>query len=170
LSDDQRARGSGFRRPWLYIAGVLVLILLAVARETTREIDPRQPAATSRQANSKAGKQGIDPAVPVPPDADEARRAAIAAAFDALQASRKSLQISLGELKARLWGVELPAGQARAITRDMMTAQYLLKDPPMLGAFSDVRGVHAEKERVDTALATLRRIEASLDADAAAGR
>lgn len=95
--------------------------------------------------------------------ADDARRARTAAAFAELQASRKALQQNLGELKSRLWGRELPAERARTISRDMLAAQYLLKNPALLGAFSDADGVYAEKSRVDASIVRMREISAALE-------
>ena len=100
-----------------------------------------------------------DPAVV---GADDVRRARLAAAFAELQASRKALQQHLGDLKSILWGRELPAEQARRISRDMMSAQYLLKDPALLGAFSDADEVSAEKDRVDAARIQLQEISWSV--------
>ena len=89
---------------------------------------------------------------------DDARRARLAAAFAGLQASRKALQYQLGHLKSILWGRELPADQARRISRDMMSAQYRLKNPALLGAFSDANEIFAEQDRVDAARIQLQEI------------
>lgn len=97
----------------------------------------------------------------------EARRAEIAAAYAELQAARKSLQQELGNLKGRVWGLELPGATAKKIGDDMMAAQFLLKEPPLLGAFSDVAGVRAEQARVDAARTRLGEISRELGATGA---
>jgi predicted component of type VI protein secretion system len=94
--------------------------------------------------------------------AEAARRSETAAAYAGLEASRKTLQKELSDLKSALWGRELPADQARNISRDMMSAQYLLRNPPLLGAFSDAAGVQAEKDRVDAAQVRLQEISRTL--------
>lgn len=94
---------------------------------------------------------------------DDKRRLETAAAYAELDASRKSLQKQLSDLKALLWGRELPAELARKISRDMMSAQYLLRNPPLLGAFSDAAGVYAEKDRVKAARARLEEISRTVE-------
>ncbi len=83
-------------------------------------------------------------------------------AYAELDASRKALQKQLNDLKAFLWGRELPAEQAHHINRDMMSAQFLLRNPPLLGAFSNAAGVHAEKDRVDAARVRMQGIGSEL--------
>ncbi len=94
--------------------------------------------------------------------AEEARRSETVAAYGELDASRKALQKQLNDLKSVLWGREWPAEQARTITREMMSAQYLLRNPPLLGAFPDAAGVRAEKDRVDAARVQLQEISRTL--------
>lgn len=96
--------------------------------------------------------------------AEEARRGEVAAAFEELKAARKALQQELGNLKGRIWGLELPGAEAKKISDGMMAAQFLLKNPPLLGAFADAAGVRAEKSRVDAALIRLAEISRELDA------
>ncbi|MBI1732842.1 MAG: hypothetical protein HYR49_08760 [Gammaproteobacteria bacterium] len=141
----------------MVIAASGVMVAAAAALFFTRGSKPRGDAEPPAAAAQPLTPATADPETPArDPGADDARRTAVSAAYDELQASRKALQQSLGDLKSQLWGRELPAEQARSISRDMMTAQHLLKDPPMLGAFFDVGGVRAEKDKVDAALARLR--------------
>lgn len=125
------------------------------------------PPASDRPA-APAVPAPASPVVDAPAEAEaEVRRARIGAAFDELAAARKALQRKLGDLKTLTWGRELPAAQARRLGQDMMSAQYLLKNPPLLGAFSDVAEVRAEQARVDAALVRLREIETELGASSA---
>ena len=140
----------------LVVAGVTGLYLL---RAPT-------PESSGRRAHAESGLS-VSPPVPLKPDdnaaaADEARRAQTTAAYGELEVSRTALQKQLSDLKAFLWGRELPAEQARNVSRDMMSAQYLLRSPPLLGAFPDAAGVRAEKDRVDAARVRLQEISRNL--------
>lgn len=141
------------------VIGSLVLLgagLMFLIRATVKELpEPRAASETvaSRPQFAAAQADAVASAA-----ADAARRGQTAAAFLELQASRKALQRQLGDLQSRLWGRELPAQQARSISRDMLSGQYLLKNPALLGAFSDADGVYAEKDRVDAARVRLQEI------------
>ena len=134
---------------WVGIAGIYLLRATApdpAGRPTHIEsaaLAP-EPAAGKSEATAQA--------------AEDVRRSETVAAYAELEVSRKDLQKQLSDLKAVLWGRELPVAQARTISRDMMSAQHLLRNPPLQGAFLDAAGVHAEKDRVDAARVQLQEI------------
>jgi hypothetical protein len=140
-----------------------VLVFLALTGFVLAALWPRSPdpgVAHPSPATAAVAAGNTDSANPEPDDAEaEARRARMATAYAQLEASRKALQRRLGEMKSRVWGMEMPADRARRVSDVMMGAQYLLRNPPQLGAFSDADGVYAEKARVDAALARLEEAE-----------
>lgn len=135
------------------VAALLYLWPVPTVPDRPAAAPPPAPAASAVDAPAEA--------------AAEARRARIEAAFDELATARKALQRKLGDLKTLTWGRELPVAQARRLSQDMMSAQYLLKNPPLLGAFSDVADVQAERARVNAALVRLEEIETELGASTA---
>ena len=149
------------KRRMALITGSLLLLGVVVAVMWLRGAavpppEPVKPEPISRSAPASPDELAIVAA-------EDARRATVAAAYAELQSSRKALQQQLSDLKARLWGRELPADQARSVSRDMMSAQYLLKNPAQLGAFSDADGVFAQKNKVDAARVRLQEVNRSLD-------
>lgn len=148
---------------------ISLVVFLAMVLGTLIYLWPRAPAPKSANpgpgpADLVAGdtsEVGVDDAV------EEMRREEIAAAYEELSAARKALQKELGNLKGRIWGLELPGAEAKPISDAMMAAQFLLKNPPLLGAFADVAGVRAEQARVNAALVRLGEIARVLDAKGA---
>ncbi len=138
----------------LFMAGVVVSVLWLRSA--------RIPAPESGDAESPAMVRASTADEAVSASADNARRARLAAAFAELQASRQALQRQLGDLKSVLWGRELPVDQARSISKAMMSAQYLLKDPALLGAFSESGAIFAEKDKADAARTQLQEISLTL--------
>lgn len=137
------------------LAGLYLLPRTPAPEASTRPV-PAASAVLSRETVAAKAEDTVR-------DADEARRLRTAAAYAELEASRKTLQKQLGDLKSLLWGRELPAEQARNISRDMMSAQYLLRNPRLLGAFEGAAAVYAEKDRVDAARARLQEISRTLE-------
>jgi hypothetical protein len=139
---------------FLIVAAAVVLYLTLVPRPVEHDA-PAGPSAEPPEApGDAAATAGADP-----------RREAMRAAYAELENERRDLSRQIGSLQVRLWGLELPAEQAREIQQDMMTAQHLVKDPPMLGAFRDLAGIERERERVRASIARLRQIEDGLPPD-----
>jgi len=150
-------------RVTLIAVGLFLTVLagLYLLRASTPEAANHPAQAAPGALSGQAPDTGAEDASAA---ADAARRLQTAAAYTELEASRKSLQRQLSDLKSYLWGRELPAEQARNIGKDMMSAQYLLRNPPLLGAFEDAAGVYAEKDRVQAAAVRLQEISRTLGA------
>ena len=149
------------KTPVTLIVAVLAIVGIAgmyLLRTSTPDAPDPVPAASALVPAKPAAPTTTDTAAA----ADEARRLETAAAYGELEASRQSLQKQLSALKVFLWGRELPAAQARQISHDMMSAQYLLRNQLLLGAFANAAGVHAEKDRVDAAWVRLQEISGEL--------
>ena len=97
-------------------------------------------------------------------DADgRERRAAMRAEYDRLEQAREALRKRLGRLNARLWKLRLPPEQVRAIQKRMQQGHALLKNPPLLGAFSGADEINVEINRVRQINDRLKMLEAEVE-------
>lgn len=104
-----------------------------------------------------AGPDNAEPAqasIPAPPAPDiednerRKRRAAMRAEYDRLEQARDTVRKRLGILNSRLWKLRVPPDRARAIQEQVQQGHALLKNPPLLGAFSSVDEIAGEIEKV----------------------
>jgi len=80
-----------------------------------------------------------------------------------LKELRKKTNIRISRLSSRLRRLEFPPEQARSISQDMRQANYLLKNPKLLGAFSDVQEIENEIEQLSDINVKLGAIKRLLD-------
>ena len=73
-----------------------------------------------------------------------------------LEESRNRLKGRLGIIKARTWNLELSPEQAGEINKEVNRSYVLLKNPPLLGAFSSV-------EEIEKGIRKLEAIHNKLD-------
>ena len=88
---------------------------------------------------------------------DKKRIAAMRAEYARLEQARATVRLQLGRLKARTWKLQVSPDQARTIHDQMLQGYAILKNPPMLGAFSSAGEIRKE-------LAKVTRIADKLDA------
>jgi|GEM_PF-2416820 len=81
-----------------------------------------------------------------------------------LKESRKKTRRLLSRLSSRLRHTEFPPEQARKISQKMRRANYQLKNPKLLGAFSDIQEIEHEIEKFNDINAKLDEIKKLLDA------
>ena len=93
----------------------------------------------------------------------ESRVERMRAEYALLEEAREGLRDRINELKARLYGVKLPAERANELNHDMMEAFVLLKNPPMLGAFRDVDGIREEIGKIEQANKRLGKVDSAID-------
>ena len=94
---------------------------------------------------------------------DKKRIAAMRAAYTELERARASVRRQLGILKSKLWKLQVPPDQARAITEQMQQGYAILKNPPMLGAFYSVADIRKELARVNAIAAKLSALEGTVE-------
>lgn len=121
-----------------------------------------------------AGPAHTEPATVAPPpgattadsggeeQADALKQKQMETAYAQLERNRELLKRRLGLVRTDVWGLKLPAAQARSIENKMLNGYELLKHPPMLGAFSSVDEIEQEQARVQGALDDLDSIERDL--------
>ena len=83
--------------------------------------------------------------------------------FAELKEDRKKMKMRLSRLSSRLRRSEFPPDQAKTISQDMRLANYLLKDPKLLGAFSDSKEIEHEIEKLSDINVKLDAIKKLLD-------
>lgn len=83
--------------------------------------------------------------------------------YAVLEEKREALSNRLDDLRARLYNVELPAGQAREVNDELKKAFMLITNPPMLGAFHEVSDIHSEIDKVERAQRKLNEIGNIID-------
>ena len=137
-------------------AGVLLYPLLNDTDKAT------QDAATLPNTQPQAGAQ-----LQQEPDKDvlaieQARRASMRTEYEKLEQARNDVRKQLGRLKAGIWKLRVPPEQARAIEKRMYQGHILLKNPPLLGAFSSVDDIGRELEKVNTVYADLVNLEGEI--------
>ena len=119
-----------------------------------------------------AGPDNAEPAqasIPVPPVPDiednerRKRRAAMRAEYDRLEQARDAVRKQLGILNSRLWKLRVPPDRARAIQEQMQQGHALLKNPPLLGAFSSVDEIAGETEKVRGIKDRLKTLEEEVE-------
>lgn len=90
------------------------------------------------------------------------RIAAMRAAYAELEQARDTVRRQLGRLKSRTWKLRVSPEQARAITEQMQQGYAILKNPPMLGAFSSVAEIRQELGKVTRAADKLSALETTV--------
>ena len=117
------------------------------------------PVDQQRARESAEVKQAVDLTRQQPatapevakPEEQSAKVEQMRAEYAVLEKQREALQKQLDDLRSRLFNVKLPVKQANELNDQMMTAYLLLRNPPMLGAFSNVQDIRHEIDRVKAA-------------------
>lgn len=95
--------------------------------------------------------------------AEQKRREAMRVEYDRLEQARDSVRKQLGILKSRLWKLRVPPDRSRAIQEQMRQGYALLKNPPLLGAFSGADEIAREIEKVNGVNDRLNALETDID-------
>ena len=140
----------------MLLAGAGILTYLALGDRAQRMED----TVTTPVAALPEAVQPV-PREPAPELATGAkqRRALMRAEYEKLAQARNDVRKQLGRLKTGIWKLRVPSGQARVIEKRMYQGHILLKNPPLLGAFSSVDEINRELEKVNTVLADLQNLE-----------
>ena len=110
--------------------------------------------------------QATSPLKPEPGPAQAAerkRREAMRVEYERLEQARDGVRKQLAKLNSRLWKLRVPPDRARAIQEQLQQGHALLKNPPLLGAFSSVDEIAGETEKVNGVSARLEALEADVE-------
>jgi hypothetical protein len=90
---------------------------------------------------------------------DDEKTKLMTAEYEILEQSRKKLKRHLAQLKHEMWGLKFPKEIATKMSKTVMSASKLLKNPHMLGAFSSVEQIKDEIAKVEFAEKSLEEID-----------
>lgn len=83
--------------------------------------------------------------------------------FAELKEFRKKIKMRLSRLSSRLRRTEFPSDQAKVISQNMRRGNYFLKNPKLLGAFSNIEEIDREFEQLSEINMKLDGIKQILD-------
>lgn len=95
--------------------------------------------------------------------ADDLKSEQMAAEYKVLEKARSKLKQQLARLKHELWGLKFPSDQAKEMNEIMLNAHKLLKNPNLLGAFSDVQGIKDELDKINFANKALEDVKTMIE-------
>lgn len=128
---------------------------------------PREMEDEAAVAGTTPSPAAVEPAQEAPGAGlaaqEQQRRAAMRAEYARLEQARNDVRKQLGRIKSVIWKLRVPPAQARAIEKRMYQGHILLKNPPLLGAFSSVDEIKRELSKVDVVHADLKDLEDELN-------
>ena len=75
---------------------------------------------------------------------DDQRNEIMLAEYKVLEKERRALKQRLARLKHYMWGLKFEKDKAKQMNEVLLNAHKLIKNPDMLGAFSDVKNIRDE--------------------------
>ena len=131
---------------------IFIVFILIAAGTGYLFLSPDQALKGDQEAQVGAKSQEEAPSAGQTPEqdlsADKKRIARMRAEYAELEQARDTVRRQLGKLRTRLWKLQLPPEQARVITEQMQRGYAVLKNPPLLGAFSSVGDISKETTRI----------------------
>ena len=131
---------------------IFIAFILIAAGTGYLFLSPDRALKGDQEAQVGAKPQEEAPSVGQAPgqdlSADKKRRARMRAEYAELEQARDTVRRQLGNLRSRVWKLQLPPDQARVITEQMQRGYAVLKNPPLLGAFSSVGDISKETTRI----------------------
>jgi len=137
---------------------------LLLSPDRTLERDQAVQVGAKSQEEAPTAEQALEQEL----SADRKRRARMRAEYTELELARDGIRRQLGKLRSRLWKLQVPPDQARAITEQMQRGYAALKNPPMLGAFSSVGEISKETARIKDIGNKLTALEITVEENIAA--
>ncbi len=95
---------------------------------------------------------------------DDERTKLMTAEYEILQQERKKLKRHLARLKHDMWGLKFSREKAKQMSTTVMSASNVLRNPDMLGAFSNVEGIKDEIAKVNFAEKSLQQVSEIIEA------
>jgi len=75
---------------------------------------------------------------------DEDRYEAMKSEYKIIEKERRSLKQRLARLKHNMWGLKFEKNTAKEMSEILLNAHKLIKNPGMLGSFSDIENIRDE--------------------------
>ena len=89
---------------------------------------------------------------------DDERYEIMTSEYKVLEKERGVLKQRLARLKHHMWGLKFEKNKAKEMSEILLNAHRLIKNPNMLGAFSDVESIRDETMKVKFANKSLDRV------------
>ena len=145
---------------------LIAIVLIAGATAYSFMSLERTLEGNRAEPDSLKPEHALSPALPAPETGDNderKRRAAMRAEYDRLEQARDAVRKQLGILNSRLWKLRLPPDRAREIQEQMQQGHALLKNPPLLGAFSGTDEIAGETGKVSEVNVRLKALEEDVE-------
>lgn len=141
------------------VSGVLVVGLAVLAFFLIQPAEEVTDPSVTQTSDNQGAEPDVEEAVleSIPAAVVETKLDRMRASFDQLVEMRKEMRLRLGRLSSRLRRSEFSPEKANEIAKQMRQANQKLKNPKLLGAFSNVKEINDE-------IASLERINVRLDA------
>ena len=144
----------------IFVVAVRYFVLMP---DINRGRVPEQQAAQSSEITKEVAASGIESTQDTIAQDEEinhdSRRNEMHAVFSVLEQSRKQLKSHANLVKSKTWGLELPAEQAKLVSKKLRRVFAYLKNPPMLGAYFEVGEIQNEVKKVYAMNADLNEVE-----------
>ena len=89
---------------------------------------------------------------------DDERNEIMTSEYKVLEKERGVLKQRLARLKHHMWGLKFEKNKAKEMSEILLNAHRLIKNPNMLGAFSDVESIRDETMKLKFANKSLDRV------------
>ena len=103
-------------------------------------------------------KQSISSMPNLTANNDDERNEIMTSEYKVLEKERGVLKQRLGRLKHHMWGLKFEKNKAKEMSEILLSAHRLIKNPDMLGAFSDAESIRDETMKVKFANKSLDRV------------
>ncbi len=147
------------------MAGLVVAVLIIFTMNLfwpSNKADDGHSAADKESAVVAITERN-DVSVDLNAPSDDAEVTLMMAEYAILEQGRHNLKRRLARLRHEIWGLKFPTEKAKHINETLLNAHKLLKNPYMLGAFSDVEEIQTEIEKVRFADKSLDQIHTMIE-------
>ena len=103
-------------------------------------------------------KQSISSTPNLTANNDDERNEIMTSEYEVLKKERGALKQRLARLKHHMWGLKFEKNKAKEMSEILLNAHRLIKNPNMLGAFSDAESIRDETMKVKFADKSLDRV------------
>ncbi|MCZ6804647.1 MAG: hypothetical protein O7D86_12145 [Proteobacteria bacterium] len=152
------------------MVGLVIVILIIFS--VTLFWPSSQPDVSNVSLNENANEQevmsGVSPgqdkssSMDLNAPSDDEKIKLMTAEYEILKKTRKKLKSRLARLKHDMWGLKFFPEKAKEMNGILMNAHKLIKNPDMLGAFSNVKGIQDEIAKVNFAKKSLEQVNAMI--------
>ncbi len=145
-----------------YVLGLVFMALICfclILFWPTNEADTVNINIENRNIFSEGEpKQSISSASNLITNNDDKRNEVMTSEYKVLEKERGVLKQRLARLKHHMWGLKFEKNKAKEMSEILLNAHRLIKNPNMLGAFSDAESIRDETMKVKFANKSLDRI------------